>query len=639
MQDRWRRWAARIAGWVLVPALGLGLRLASTWTPPGNTWTLDAAGHHRWIAWLVEHGRLPSLDPLSDLPAGRDISRFLPVGLYHAAALWHRITSAIGGHDLDASLRLFTALAGALVAWPVWVMARTLGAGPWSAALAALVAVTLPAHLEHTTAFLLRYDAPGTLLVATHLALGVAGIVAATVRRTLILSVLSGFALLAALAVWRVPLVLPAFEAAAVAILAIRRAPSSALRLWFGTTAIALLAACASLEYLRAQHAILSIPVLGVLVLAGALQCLAFEPLAARALTRAALLIVPAAFAGVLGARIGSAGDYGAMGELLRMHALWWVGIEPGVEGMTGVLLTVRELQPMPVRGLFGSDGFSWLGAWLLAVPLLLWLRAWRSPRAAGDGAREALGLILGVTLALLVLTLLANRYRLLLAPPVAALVGVACAACLAELGRLGSEPVPSRRRIARLLIVLALVTLLPCLGLLFRDSWHCATRAKTRLEPGWAAALAHVRDHAGGRPVLSLWERGYEIQRYGGAATLTDGMLESPVNQSHIVEVARALLAPTSDSLAALGERFDVGLVVLPPSWALFGVAMAAGDPMAMRIASHEPLTPAESDRVGVRMIVLGSVEPPFEPVFEQDGYRVYRRTTRVARHSGGDP
>ncbi len=638
MRDRWRRWAARVAGWVIVPALGLGLRLASTWTPPGNTWTLDAAGHHRWISWLVEHGRLPGLDPLSDLPLGRDIGRFLPVGLYHAAALWHRMAALLGGHDLDASLRVFTALAGALVAWPVWVVARTLGAGPWSATLAALVAVTVPAHLEHTTAFLLRYDALGALLVTTHLALGMSALVAPTRRRTLVLSVLSGVGLLAALAVWRVPLIIPVFEAVAVTLLAIRRAPSPALRLWFGSTALALLIACASLQYLRSQRAVFSMPILGVLTLAVALQGLALKPLATRAITRAATLIVPALVAIAVAARLGSAGDYGAMWELLRMHALWWVGIEPGAGGMTSVLLTVRELQPMPLRGLFGSDGFSWLGVWLPGVPLLLWLVTRRSPRERGVGGSEPLGLILGVTLGLALLTLLANRYRLLLAPPVAALVGVAITGCHSALARGGNDPARGRARPARLLLVLALVALLPCLALVFHDAWRCATRAKTRLEPGWAAALAYVREHADGRPVLSLWERGYEIHRYAGCATLTDGMLESPTNQSHILEVARALLAPTPDSLAALGERFGVGLVVLPPSWTLFGVAMAAGDPMVMRIVSHEPLTPAEADRVGIRMMVRGSVELPFEPVFEQDGYRVYRRmVSGTARSSGG--
>ncbi len=627
MQIQWLRWAPRVAGWLLVPAVGLALRLGSVWTPPGNTWTLDAAGHYRLIAWLVEHGRLPHPDLLTDLPGGRDIGRFLPVGLYHVAALWHGLVAPLGGHDLGWSLRSLTALAGALVAWPVWGATRALGAGPWSAALAALVAATIPAHLEHTTAHLLRYDGFGTLLVATHLALGIAAIAARTPRRTQVLSGLSGLGLLAALCVWRVPLVIPAIEAVAVAALAIHRAPSSALRLWFGATAAALLAACASLEYLRAQRSVLAIPTLVVFAIAGALQCLALRPLAGRAITRAATLVLPALGAAALGAGVGSAGDYGPMWELLRMHLLWWVGIDRGAQGMTGVLLTVRELQPMTLRALWGPTGFSWLGVWLLAVPLVLWLRSRRSLRSWATGGGEALGLTLGVTLGLAMLTLLANRHRLLLAPPVAVLVGVCVAACAEGARETGSDPPRGRTPRARLLVIFGLAALLPCLALMFRDSWRCATRAKTRLEPGWSAALAFAREHAGGRPVLSLWERGYELQRVAGCATLSDGMLESPANQAHILSIARALMAPTADSLAALGERFGVGLVVLPPVWSLFGVAMAAGDPLVMKIASHQPLTPEDADRVAIRMMTRGSFEPPFEPVFERDGYRVYRR------------
>ena len=286
-----RRWAPLLIAWLLVPALGVALRLMPAWTSSTNTWVADGAAHYRLVSAQVEHGRLPDPDRLTDLPEGRHLGRFLPLGLYQAAATWHRVVSAFG-RDLPWSLTWFTALAGALIAWPAWIGARALGAGPWSAALAALVAVLLPAHLQRTTAFMLRYDAAGVLMIALHMTLGLAALAAPTRRAALVRSVLSGVALIAALAMWRVPLVVPALEAATVAFLAIARRPSDRLRLWSATTAIALIASCVAFEYLRAQGHVFSLAATMVIAVAVALQTPAFRNPRSRVGSRALVLLI-----------------------------------------------------------------------------------------------------------------------------------------------------------------------------------------------------------------------------------------------------------------------------------------------------------------------------------------------------------
>ena len=239
-------------------------------------------------------------------------------------------------------------------------------------------------------------------------------------------------------------------------------------------------------------------------------------------------------------------------------------------------------------------------------------------------------------------------RHRILLAPLIAALLGAGLSA-LARAGRgeaAGEPDVPragggrragrgNRARPAagatggRLFQRLALAALVPCLVVLVRDARNAAAKSITGLDPGMAASIGYLREHGVRGPVLSFWDRGYELQRYAGCATLTDGMLESEVNQAHIVTTARAFLSATPDSLDAICQRFGVEYVVVPPRWYIRGVVMAAGDPLADRMAAHVPLNPEEVDRVVFRMALAGKPEPPFEPVFERAHYRIYRRVT----------
>jgi hypothetical protein len=426
-----------------------------------------------------------------------------------------------------------------------------------------------------------------------------------------------------------VPLALPALEALAVAALAIARPPSAAPRAWMGATALALLAACVLCEHLRSQGLALGGSTLVVLAVAAALQAPAVHRAGARRLTRAAVILPAAAGAAAAGTWLGPGSDFDALASLLRVRALLLLGVVVPADPMTGVLLSVRELQPLPPAGLWGPALFSWLIPWLAAVPLCLALASARRLREDVRGASDALGLLVAVTLGMGALTVLASRHRVLLAPMVAALVGVAVSALA---GRAGA-PAGRERVFGRL----GLAALVPCLALAGFDAWRAAARAATRLDPGWAAALAWLRDHGRGAPVLAPWERGYELQHYAGCASYSDGMLESRVNRRHIVAAARALLAPTPGPLAAVCAESGVAFVVVPPTWSLYGVAMAAGDPLALKLAARERLAREDLDRVVVRMMLTGAPEPPFEPVFERGGYRLYRRAATASGSGAG--
>ena len=152
-------------------AAGTLLRLAVVWTDPAGEFLNDSAFHWRMIDDVVEHGHVPAPDPLSDPPRGRDIAHYLPEGLYQSGAAFHGLLSAFGSRDLRFNILLFIALAGGLIAIPVFVAARALFSSAWAGGLAAAIAVMSPAHLHRTYAYWLRYDSLGTLLILAHVAL------------------------------------------------------------------------------------------------------------------------------------------------------------------------------------------------------------------------------------------------------------------------------------------------------------------------------------------------------------------------------------------------------------------------------------------------------------------------------------
>jgi len=495
--------------------------------------------------------------------------------------------------------------------------------------------------------------------------LGAAALAVRKPSRAIWLSALSGLALLGALAVWRVPLLVPVLEAASWGVLAVARPASAALRIWAGTTATALVVACASFPYLRAQDHVVSPATLVVIATAAILQVPAISRSTSRAATRAVAILLAVATAAALGTWLVPHGDYQSLARLLRFRLLGLLGLGGAADPMTAVLLDVKELRPMDVPELLGPSGFSWLGLWLVAAPVALWSRSRRSLRDWASRSGDALVVVLVTTAGLVPLSLLAIRYRILLVPQIAVLSGLCVSRLINERSEArpvpGSPPTgstggatrpapepgprsqPARRRAERRrpflggtnvargpVERLALVALVPCFAMLLRDAWDATVRSGTPLDPGMAASVAYLKAQGEHGPVLSTWDRGYELQCYAGCATITDGLLESEVNQQHILAAARGYVAATPESLAVLCERFGARYVVVPPNGQFYGEALAAGDPLAPRIAARLPLPPKARDRLLLRMMLTGTSEPPFEPVFERDQYRVYRRSPR---------
>ena len=613
-----RSWLPRVVGWVLVPALGVILRMAPAMGPPGGTWTHDEAGHYRLVATLVADGHLPTPDRFTDLPDGRDLGRFLPLAFYHACAVGSRVLAALGVRDFDLGLHWLMAVFGALVAWPVWLGARALGARPWGAVVATLVAVAAPAHLQRTTAFLLRYEGLGTVLATAHLALAAAALSALSPRQALIRSILSGLALVGALATWRVTLVVPALEIAVVVALAIWRPPGPAVRRWAVATAVALVASGLLFEYLRSQSFLLSPIPITIAAAVAMLHLPTVTAPASRRAARTAMLVLGIGAALAAATRWGASGDYGAVGAVVRSRLSGasradWLTLDP----IVAVMLTVLEFRVTDPRAFVGPGMFSALGLWLVAAPVVIWSLGARRTRSGDPGLEEARRFMIGLALGLVALTLLITRNRILLAPVVAILAGPMVTALAPGAG--------TRRSWAARATLVALV---PCVAFLARDAVGLARADRPTLEPGWVEVLAWLREHTPpATPVLSAWERGYEIQLHARRPTIVDGLLESPVNRRHLVGSARAFLARSPDSLAALCRGWGVEYVVVPPARALFGVAMAARDPLVYRLMAGRGLSPEQGNRVLVRMMLAGTAEPPFVPVFERGGYRVYRR------------
>ncbi|MGD8395115.1 MAG: hypothetical protein PVF43_06540, partial [Candidatus Eiseniibacteriota bacterium] len=198
----------------VVVALGIWIRWLPVTDPARVGFEHDRAFHLRMVEEVVRTGTVPARDPLGLPPEGKPVPRLLPTGLYHLMAAAHRLHAALDPRvGLVATVLLVNALAGALIAVPVFVAARGFGLGPGAALLAALAAAVCPAHVHRTAAHFLRYDALGTLLLVTHLAALALAPGARTRRGAWTAGTVAAAALLAALAIWRVALAVVALEA------------------------------------------------------------------------------------------------------------------------------------------------------------------------------------------------------------------------------------------------------------------------------------------------------------------------------------------------------------------------------------------------------------------------------------------
>ena len=618
-------------------AIGVALRLIPCIHRPDFQWVADAAYHGRLIVQSEETGRLAEVDRQSNAPAGRRTAHELPIGLYRVGIALTRELGDHGAKDSRWSLAGLIALCGGLIAIPAWIGARAASGRALAAGLAALIAVVLPSHLTRSYGYWLRYDAPGTLLIASHAALAIAALASGAATRRRLLSLGSAVLLVAALWVWRVTQVVLLLELAFVLIWIVARGADERVRDWWPTIVVLGTAGVFGIEYLRVQRFVVSPLWLASI---GAAIVALVPPLGAsrRRAVRALAVIAVGALAVAFG-RSSAASGYGTLAALVRARFGGGVALDPG----TALLREVEEMRGMsPWTFVAGPDELFLIGAWLLAAPwLLAWLAggSWRARLAAIEPAPAWLGV---VTTGLVASTFLFARTSALLAPFAAIALGVLGAKLFephrvqveaaggARTKRGGHSPrTPRSGTAGRRALAYAFALTVAATAVAGTVQ---AFGAFSRLPDDKREALAFVADQAPRDAiVLSLWDDGYDIQMYGRRPTVVDGLLESVENRTRIVALDRALMQPTPDSLAALCDHSSARWLFMPPASFLHSVAVVAGDPVAGKIERGQPLVAGVDTRHIAFPLMMGDAAiPGFRLAHASGGYRVYEHVGR---------
>ena len=604
--------------------LGLVLRLAPGLRDPGIEFQSDAAFHARMVRAVLEKGALPERDRLGNAPEGRDVGALLPPGLYHTGAVFHRVlpwgnvTGESGRRALEISLMVFVALAGALVAVPVWFATRAISRDARGAACAALAIAVLPSSLDRTFGYSLRHDALGTLLIVTHLAF-----LLRTLRRTGRVSDSLGaaFALAAALAVWRMALAIPALEAVFVLGRVAWRGAEAEVREAFVPTALVATLMCFPLRYLAVMRYALSFP--SLLVVAAALATLlpVLRPGRSRPPWRLAMVVGLVAFPWVA-ALVAAAPS--PLAPIVRLLAARASGARSTPDPITSLMLGVQEPFALSPLALFSAQQLFAAGVWFVAAPLVL---LWGRGRAGIARAAPAPALLAFLALAFTALTLLFQGNAVLAAPVVAIVLGWVWAMLLrapagSTSGAASRRGSPKRR--ARFALCLAFMA---CLSATAVAGSMLALSRRSRLESDFAAALRFLREHTPPHArVASPWDLGFDIESTGERATLVDGLFESPLDQRRILELNAAFMAPGTDSLARLCLRLGADWVLVPPGERLETVARLTNQKLAEDLRNGVPPEGADLNRALVRLMLPDAAAAPFDPVFASGAWRVYR-------------
>lgn len=641
---------------VAIIAVGLLLRLTPWLRDPAIALRDDAAYHERLVMATIAAGHVPAVDALSEPPQGRRLAEHLPLGLYSASAAFHRVLAPIDRAPVRTHLIVFIALAGALIAIPVHLATRALGAGAGPALLAAAIAVCMPAHLHRTFGHWVRYDAPGTFLIAMHVAFalralrwgtltgaaggpardaGVVGTRVVAVTRSVWLdAALSAAFLIAAAAVWRVTLLFPLIEAAYVLLTVCARGAGRGMAVWFGALALAGTVAFLVMDPMRSQHFVRS----GAWVLvAGAAIVAAISAMkpSARASIRVSMAALAIALA-VIVTTLMPAGPYDATADVLRLKVAQLLHLGDGGSPLAHLMLDVIELFSVsPAAFVIGPQQFFALGPWFLAAPFLL--RATGGGRGFAAALVSAPGLLAFLCIALSVLTLLFSRNKVLLAPWVAVVCGMiasklfvppANAATPLATGarrRKGGAPPREAQHApggdARFALSTAFaISIVATLGTGAYLAWSRTSHADPALE----ATGAFLRERA---PVTAIvgapWWYGYDLQALSGRATFADGLLESRENQRRILAFYTAFLASDPSTLTAFCRAHHLTHLLIPPADEFTNIAWIADPPMAERIVAGKDATPDELQRTLVRMMRREPVAG-FEVAFENERFRV---------------
>jgi hypothetical protein len=630
----------------LALVMGLALRVIPELRDPGIQFLVDAAYHARLAEAAGGPGGLPALDRMSEAPVGRPTGAILPTGLYLLAAGFERAFGAPSGDERP--LLLLMALIGALVVVPVYASTSALFADRRAAAVSALVAAVLPAHVARTADFWLRYDGLGTLLLTAHAAFAFRALTAD--HRPAGMSgkrswwpdhadaAASALFLLAATWVWRVALIVPWIETAYVAARFLLRGAEPGVRRWFSTLVLAGTIGFPAIEYLRVQRFVFSTGwLLAVLVVVTLwLPLLDSRGRAVRAWTLAAI----GGIAWLVGSTLAPLREYGAISAMLGVKLAGWFHVPHSPDPRAALMLDVEELQGLtPFDLLVAPRVFFVLGTFFFVAPLLLWARAGR-PRGAALDPGPAAGLLAALSATLWCLALLFQRNTVLLAPFVAMIIG----ALLAR-RRSVSQPAPAKRDPHRrkrapeakwagasgrrrpwldAVLILGIVATAAC-GVMM------ATSRRARLDPALEDALRFLRQRTPSEAiVLGLWDAGYDIQRYATRATVVDGLLESPVNQERILAYEAALMADGLAPLLRLCRRDQASYLIVPRRVPEFFAMVRRQDPaLAEKLRVGEKLTDRDLNRGLFRLLTDPAHVAPFEPVFQNGGFQMFRLAT----------
>lgn len=582
------------------------LRMIPAWFGPPGEFIGDSAYHARLSGEVSRQGKLPSIDDLSDAPHGRRTSELLPTGLYSLGAAF---TALFPGASLDLALQVASSIAGALIVVPVYLICRALGVGPVGALAGAVAIAIMPAHAQRTYAWALRYDGWGSLLATGYLALFFAAVRARESRSQCLLGAVAGIALTASAFVWRVPLMLPLILSGAAMLWALVRGAVPAMR--NAGTAAMLVATLGLLliPYVRDQAFLLSRGWLMPLALTASLWWSGAWPI------RAVTTLSTVAVAWFIGTKF--APGYDALGSMLlaRLQGLAVAHPDP----TTRLMLSVEELSPARVSELAGPAYFSALGS-ALAIGGLFILVSLGDSKVRSDLARRSSrpgnSVFLLSFAAILFMTVLFSRMKVLAAPLIAVLIGASLHWLLEVRGR--------SRYLLRAVVMLVAIG---AFAWTTWDVWRLMSTRSSAMDPALNATLAHVRRVTEENAVIvAPWELGYLIQQYASRRTIMDGLLESPVTRAQIPRFAQAAMAPSADSLAAFCRASGARWLLVPPSTSLYGIASLVDPLLAAKLLAAKPISPAEADRTIIRMMIFGGPQGAFTEVFHQGGYRLMR-------------
>jgi hypothetical protein len=538
----WVRYAFVLAA-VVVWLAGVALRGGIV--HPETVYDADPAFHDRMVRHLLDTGHYQEADPLFVQSPPRSPARDMYPTFYHyAAAGFAWLTVHLAGLPVADALMLFGALVGSLVVpltgWAIWHRAgrpvETLGG-------MLLAAASTQAIIRGSYAILRPEPLGAALAVA-------AGLLFWTWRegmsnrwRGFLIVALAGTHFLGA-GTWRPFPLLAAIGATAVFAAAFVQARPPRLIVPLLAASGGLAAAALSFDFYRAgglDHLAFLLPVPLLLIIQWLMTGRQFAAWSGRlspgkrwgllaGLTAAGLLVAHAVI------------------PFLRVRVESW--LKPGVTPLTTATLygrLVAELRPVNWGEIFQIPYYFYLPAVLAGLALVWIFRPAARPRDPFLPLATAAFGILGA---------LAIRFEYLTLPFFLALLLTSIRPALDGL-------VPARWRRAATLAVLVTVCLpVAAIQSLF-DLNNLAP--PSRREFSRRDCYEWMRQNLPhGTVVAAGWDKGFELQRYAGCATLTDGFLESAVNRERGLEFFGALFSDDEDRLASYCRTFGVRCLLL---------------------------------------------------------------------------